>query len=169
MTVPDREHPVRLDVGPCRCSDTDLHPDGDWVELRPKLSTSMGAAIIGVVTQLGADEVAVQSALADGLVRLGITDWSFTDGKENVPVSRETIDQYIGWTNGGYAVVEKAYELYLDDLFVPLAPRRPKLSPSGPMASSTPATPLSGSSRQKQPSRSSVVSTDTSKSAVPVP
>lgn len=152
-----------LNVGACRC-DGSPHADGDTVSFRPKLTTPMGAAAMAALG--GTQEPGqLESSLTAVFIQLGIAEWSFVD-RAGLPiaVNAASIERLLPWTNGGWEVSNKVFDLYSEDLFAPLAVRRPSFSRTGPMAASTPATRVSGSKRRKSSSPSSVVAMDTTPS-----
>lgn len=158
---------VIVNVGTCRC-DGSPHADGDTVSLRPKLTTPMGAAAMAVLS--GTSEPGeLESALTAVFLQLGIAAWSFTDTAGlPVAVNAASIERLLPWTAGGWEIANRVFDLYGEDLFAPLAPRRSKPSRNGLTASSMSATRLSGSKRPKRRSPSSAVGTDTSSSVAPV-
>lgn len=173
MTVPVGEHSdTRIPVGGCRCSGAPHDPEGDWVELRPRLSAAAGIAILGSISDLGEDTLLIQAAITAGMIRLGIESWSFVrqvGGKsEPEPVTQESIDRLLPWEAGGFTIGSKVWDLY-GTLIDPLLERRPKPSSNGRTANGTHRTRTTGSATPKSSTPSSVAVSDTKPSEVPVP
>lgn len=108
----------------------------------------------------------LESALTAVFIGLGIESWSFVDTAGlPVAINSDSIERLLPWTDGGWEISNKVFDLYSEDLFAPLAPRRAKQSQRGLMAASTSATRASGSKRQTRRSPSSPVVSATSRSA----
>ena len=111
---------------------------------------------------------AKEAALIAAYIPKGIGAWTFTDRNgDPVPITTENAERLIPWDRGGYAVMEKANELYSDRVLAPFLPNRqpvpiptPSSSQTGPKDESTSATPPPGSSLPARSRRSSRTSSD---------
>jgi hypothetical protein len=109
----------------------------DWVRLAPRLSLTMGAAVMAAIRGAETTESEVEAAIAAAFLRHGIVEWSFTDDdKKPLPVNNATIAERLDWATA-HEVAEKCNELYAADLFRPLVQRMAKSSPTGPKAALT--------------------------------
>lgn len=159
--------PVRVDVGACRCPGSPH--ETDFVLLAPKLTVPMGVAGISAIRRAQSDPDAVEAALSNVFMHQSIVGWSIVDESGEVPINNETIDEHIGWTNGGREVIEKANELYAEDLLSPFAQKMAKSSRRMQTDGSTSAKSASGPKRQKLSKQSSLNGSDGNLSVVPVP
>lgn len=146
----------------CPCEGTP-HPDGDTVELRPKLGLAAGIEIQSSVRQaIGQPDGVIVGILVEGYVRHGILAWSFVD-RDGAPVdvTPETIQSWVldDFTLAS-PVAELADTLYEDAVLGPLVRAAANSSPTTLTASSTSApdtgsepnpTPLSPSSTTTTP------------------
>ena len=122
-------------------------PDGNWVRLAPRLSLTMGAAVMAAIRGAESTESEVEAAIAAAFLRQGIVEWSFTNGDgKPVPVNNATIAERLDWATA-HDVAEKCNELYAADLFRPLVSRMATSSPTGPSIASISAPTDSGLKR----------------------
>jgi hypothetical protein len=88
------EPTTSVNVGSCRCAG-EPHPDGDTVELRPKLGLAEGVRLQAAVVdakQRGLDAPAVTGLLAESYLLVGVTGWNLVDEQgKALPVTPETI------------------------------------------------------------------------------
>ena len=70
-------------------------PDGNWIDVKPELLQDDQDYIMGCMVQT--DENGKQILKAEKgripLLERSILDWSFTDGKGKVPITRDTISR----------------------------------------------------------------------------
>lgn len=136
MSVLDREHPVVINVGECRCSGLP-HPDGDTVSLSKNPPLEVGLAASQAMAEDGADNIRIALGLA---YLRAIEAWTFLDDDgDPIPVTPENIRLALPWDKGGSIVAEKADDLYTEAVLSPLLRRLSNTSPAGPMAGSTSA------------------------------
>jgi len=151
-----------VQVGACRCPEYrpapgapqdhlpptgPVHPDGDWVGMRERLSLQGGLMLSAIMAEgvpspiimRGPQEVAAyqaarNSAVVINLLASEIEDWSFVDetGKR-VPIAASTIERLLTWSNGGQAVsaVVMSRMEELQDVS-PFAKGKKRSSASGP-------------------------------------
>lgn len=168
---------VRVEIGACRCPRTP-HPDGDWVELEPRLTVPMGKAAWAAIGQAEGEPGDTELVIANVFLRYGIRRWSFVDEHGLArSITHDSINELLDWATG-HEVAQKAAELYGEDLFRPFVNEIAKLLPHGPTDDSTPATTeppttattsttTSGSKRPKHSKRSSRRASDGTPSEVP--
>lgn len=146
----------------CPCPGTP-HPDGDTVELRPRLGLAAGIELQNIIVQAnreGRDTNSLTGILVEGYVRLGVCAWTFVDAAgKPVPVSPESIQSLLldDFTRAT-PIAEKADELYEAMVVGPLVAAAATSSPSTPTESSTSPTD-SGSPKSPTPSQPSSIST----------
>ena len=149
MPTNDAGQGVAVHVGDCRCPGIPHAPEGDFVTLAPRLTIPMGAALAMALNGARPDLPSVQAALTAGYMSPApagaIVGWSFVDEKgEPEPVTPETIERLIPWSDGGMEVAERADGLYGSDLLAPFQKRLLERSRTGSTADSTSASPSSG-------------------------
>jgi hypothetical protein len=120
----------------------------------------MGAALAMALNGAHPNLPSVQAALTAGYMSPApagaIADWSFVDEKgEAEPVTPESIERLIPWSDGGMEVAERADALYGSDLLAPFQKRLLGPSRTGPTDGSTSASPSSGASPVTPSRRSS--------------
>lgn len=136
MSVLDREEPVVVNVGPCRCAGTP-HVDGDTVSLSKNPPLEVGLAASQAMAEDGADNIRIALGLA---YLRAIEAWTFVDDDgDPIPVTPENIRAALPWGKGGDIVAEKADELYTGAVLDPLLRRLSNTSRGGPTAGSTSA------------------------------
>lgn len=139
--------------GDCPCPGTPH--EHEEVYLEPRLTTPIAVAALAAIR--GAPtKAAVLARLTETYLALGIRTWTFTDAEGRVvPVTDDSIEVCIPWSQGGGEVANKLDELFSGDLFRPLAVAQSKSSPPTSTEPSTSATSGSGSTHPKPPRRSS--------------
>jgi hypothetical protein len=155
VTGANREQPVRVNVGICRCSGSP-HTDGDWVELRPKPSLRLGLAAQGAAAAANdVGEMAADVGLA--FMRHGVEAWSFVDNQgKPIPLTFAEIERQLDWDTGGKEVADAAADLYTEAVFGPLDREPSSTPPLTPQTDSTSPNPLSGPTSLNSPSQSSL-------------
>jgi hypothetical protein len=136
--------PIRMELEgyPCPCPGTPHQ--SEWVDLESVVTIPMGMAATYVVVKLSdeATEAELRGLLAPIMLRFGIRDWSFRDGKARIPVDDTSIARLLPWSEIGFEIVDRCMDLYLAEIARPLAARKAKLSAPGSMDNSTsPTTP----------------------------
>lgn len=151
---------VRVEGLPCSCPETPH--ETDWVELTPRPTVAIGAALHMAINLHGNNPILMQASLIESEVVNGIVAWSFTDLDEKgrrfpVPVQRDlpgwvdTVNRFLPFDMGGSAVANKADELYSKEILRPLVEALSKASESGPMGDSTSPIVRSGKKHPKRP------------------
>lgn len=138
---------VNVPVGACRCPGTP-HGDGDWVELLVEPTMDIGSAVYAAVANVGDDPIALQVEMGRAYLRYGIRAWSFTDDRgDPIPITPrkagydDLVQQLLPFSNGGFAVADKADSLYSEVVLGPLMTRLSLIaSQGGQTAGSTSAT-----------------------------
>lgn len=145
MSVLDREQPVVINVGGCRCSGTP-HTDGDEVYLKPEIGLEGGLVAEqqlldhqGPNTQAEATALTREWALT--FVRYGAYGWNLVDA-EGEPRPFD-IEEVLGSYSIGRTVADAAADLYGDQVMRPLMKALPKALPRGSGTSKTSRTPRS--------------------------
>ena len=176
MVASDAGQGVDVNVGTCRCPGGSPipHPDGDTVTLASRLSVPMGAAASAALNDalptLGGMQAALTGVYLAPAPSGGITRWSFLDAEgKPEPISAETVERLIPWSNGGMEVAEEADRLYAPELMAPFLRRLAKLSAPGPTDTSTSASPPSGPSSPTPSVPSSPNARAGKRSAAPAP
>jgi hypothetical protein len=155
----------------------ELHDGTVFLEPTVTVPMAMGAlsALEGTPATAASMEAMLVSVYLQPVPAGAIVGWEgarFTettsDGIHLIDVTADSIKRLIPWTDGGLEVAEKCNSLYAGDLFRPLALRRAKSSPPGPMDDSTSPSPETGSTPRKQSRRSSPNGTAGSMSVAPV-
>lgn len=161
---------VTVHVGECGCPHTP-HASGDEVYLAPKISVALGSAAIAGVNNLeaGSTGTDVEAVLARVYLRQGVIGWNLVDEEgEPVPATPRAVEERLTWGSGGMEVVNKADELYAEDLFAPLvAARKRKSSADGPTDPSTSPPSPSGQKPPESLTSSSDEPTDGQPSEAP--
>lgn len=150
---------VRVEGLPCSCPGKPH--ETDWVELTPRPTVAIGAALHMAINLHGNNPILMQASLIESEVVNGIVAWSFTDVDEkgrrfDVPVQRDlpgwvdTVNRFLPFDMGGSAVANKADELYSKEVLRPLVEALSMSSESGPTDSSTSPTTGPGKKRQKR-------------------
>jgi hypothetical protein len=107
----------------------------------------------------GAD---AEAMLGEAYLLHGVESWTLMDGTNPLPVTPETIRQYLlNDFTIALPIAEKADELYIDAVLAPLVNRAKMLSPASPTAESTSALPTSKPTLLKPSKRSSTTTTRT--------
>lgn len=156
----------------CPCPPTEQgprHPDGDDVELRARLSLAGGIAVQSLlVEQLKAigkalDSAALSGLLAEGYLLSGVAAWTLVDADgKPLPVTPETItERLLSDFAVAEAIADKADDLYMEPVLLPLLRKLGMSSPATPTNGSTSATRSSRARTAKKPSRSTRSSSST--------
>ena len=140
------KEPVRVELEgyPCPCPGS---PHAlEWVDLEPDVTIPMGMAAMYVVVSMGdeATEADLRGALSPILVRFGIRNWSFSEGKAKVRVNPDSVERLLPFADAGFEVADKCMDLYLADIIRPLQARRNRLLGLGQTANSTSPNPTPG-------------------------
>ncbi len=144
MSGPNGAVPTEVNLGACRCPGSP-HANGDIVWLKPKAGIDMGLAATVALRRSGNRPGDVQAALGMVFLRYGISAWTFTDArKEPVPVTADTIDEWLPWDEGGFEVADAADNLYASTVIAPLVKTSEASPPASPEEPSMSATPQSG-------------------------
>lgn len=145
MAAIDREQPVEVNIGDCRCSgDPRPHPDGDVVFLRPKPDLTMGLASASALRQSGDFMGDTEAALYSVFVRYGVVAWNVRDEKGPVVVTPEAVLDRLGWAEGGAIVAARAAALYRETILGPLVRTSPEPQQPTHKNGSTSRSPRSG-------------------------
>jgi hypothetical protein len=159
--------PISVSVGSCRCAG-EPHPDGDSVELRPKLGLAEGVRLQAAVVdakQKGIGAPEVTGLLAESYLLVGVSGWNLLNATgQPVPVTPDTIrEQLLEDFERAAPVSDKADELYREVAIGFLVRQAASLSPSTTTNGST--SPMGGGS-PKARKRSKPSSTSTSQTGV---
>ena len=100
------------------------------MDLSTSIPIAVGAGFMAALRASGGNEVRLQGLLGQLYVEHGIRAWSFVDAEgDSIPVDsgaydwRDTIDRLLPWDKGGAAVMDKADELYSEEVLRPLVGR----------------------------------------------
>lgn len=156
--------PVRV---PCS---TGLHPDGDFVSLRPKLGLAAGIEAQQTIQRIakGTSSEEVTGVLLEAYLRHGVADWTLHDdaGKpiELTPATLKThlLDDFLL----AQPIADEADRLYYAAVVAPLVAAASKSSQATPRGASTSRKTESTASRQK-PSKPSSTSTSPTDGTAP--
>jgi hypothetical protein len=130
-------------------------PNGHTVTLHPKVTIPIGVAGASVINANRGHLADIWGGLAEVYLHLGIAAWTFKDAKgEAVPITPDTIDEYLPFDEGGLEVAEAADRLYQEPLMRPLLRRQAAFSAATQMPPST-SPPSDGGSTPPRPSGSS--------------
>lgn len=150
MSIADRMQPVEVPVSGCRC--IGAPHTNDSVFLAPKLTAPMAYAAFAMMNAAGPSPAARTAALGTVWRELGVVAWSFLDQDgEPVPITPDSLEEYLPWNAGGFAVAQRADELYSEDLVAPLVQRSRRSSLDTPTEPSISA----NGSTQPQPHKPS--------------
>ena len=139
----DTGEPVAVAIGQCDCPGSP-HPDGDVVYLRPRLDYAGGSEAIAVMQAASGSVEELARALVPVYIRHGATGWNLLDADGfDVPFDVEVL--LSDW-NVAYEVGEAADTLYSEAVLRPLLQRA---------SSSSPPTPINGSTSRKRGGRAS--------------
>lgn len=149
---------VTVPLGPCMCPGTP-HPDGDEVQLRPKLGMARALAVIRTAAF---DDVAVaEMQLAIGYARFGIAGWNLSNGDgKTMEVDGEHLTAFAETDPRAVLVALRGDELYADEVLAPLrtmAVASSRTTPTTDATSATNGTPAS--TRRRKPSKPSLTTT----------
>lgn len=140
------------------------HPDGDTVELRPRLDFRSANTILKAVQlmQTGDEDVETAEVLAlltEHYLIYGIESWSLEDDKDKpVPVSKTTIRDLLLPSQAAMVVGDAADDLYSEQVMLPLVARAARLLQPSPTDDSTSA-PTDSAPPRPKPSKPSSIST----------
>lgn len=150
---------------PCPCPGTP-HPDGDMVFLRSKLGLAGGSMLQRLAieaNQARPDAADLTGMLAEAYLRVGVSGWTFVD-VDGAPVP-VTADSLQSWLLDDFAlaapIADKADELYLGPVLLPLVKAGARRSPSTTTAASTSRTSRGSAKNRKRSARSSTSTTQT--------
>jgi hypothetical protein len=159
---------IPVEVGACRCPGAP-HPDGDIVYLRPTLSLHGGMVAQRKIIDLAggeSDSDEIMASLAEVFCRYGVVGWTFTDERGPVDVTPEAIqERLLDDFSLGFAVSDKAADLYSSGLIDPLRERASKSLQLMQTSGSTSAPNGSSDTPRKRSRRSSTTTTPTDATA----
>jgi hypothetical protein len=163
------EPTTSVNVGSCRCAG-EPHPDGDTVELRPKLGLAEGVRLQAAVVdakQRGLDAPAVTGLLAESYLLVGVTGWNLVDEQgKALPVTPETIQsELLSDFTRAAPVSDAADALYREVAIGFLVKQAASLSRSTTTNGSTSPTGGGLPRAQKRSKRSSTTTTPTADTA----
>lgn len=108
-----------VNIGPCRCPGA-VHEDGDTATFNEHLSTKGGLAALTIRAQHDAgllDPIEANVRLWSELVRWELKSWTVMNGDGGpVPITAQTIEYHVPFSNGGMVLALKASELYGEEL-----------------------------------------------------
>lgn len=157
---------------PCPCVGTP-HPDGDTVGLRPKLGLREGVAVqtallaVPGIREGKADTAETTGILSEAYVLAGVCEWTLVDPLgAALPVTRQNVvDRLLSDFAAAGPVADKADELYMAAVVLPLVREAESLSRNGQTGGGTSAP---NGHRPKRPKRSRPSSTSTTGTGVTV-
>jgi hypothetical protein len=133
---------VAVPIGPCSCPG-EPHTEGDYVELRTKLGLAAGTMLQRLVVEANqnrGDNAAITGKLAEAYLLVGVAGWSFVDEAGPVPVNPMTIqDLLLDDFARSATLADKADDLYLGPVLLPLVNRAATSSPTTTTSASTSA------------------------------
>jgi hypothetical protein len=139
----DPGEPVAVAIGGCACPSTP-HADGDVVYLRPRLDYAGGSEAISTMQAASGSVEDLARSLVPVYIRHGAIGWNLVDD-DGAPVPFDVEALLSDWTVA-YEVGEAADTLYSEAVLSPLLQRA---------SSSSPPTPINGSTSRKRGGRAS--------------
>lgn len=119
---------LRVPLGACQCPGTP-HPDGDWVEMYPRLDMKRAMAVLSRAA--GDDEELIAFALVQGYARFGIEDWNLANGEgKKLELNAVNLQRFSEEDPRSLAVGSRGDDLYSQATIVPLATAANSLSPT---------------------------------------
>ncbi len=153
---------VPVGLGGCQCPGGP-HPDGDVVQLRPKLGLAAGIAVQRLIVESNqnrADAAEISGQLAEAYLLHGVAGWNLVgEGEKPIPVNEDSIRLYLLSDFVRSApVADAADDLYMAAVLGPLVNRALASSPTTSTSGSTSAT-RRGKSKAPRPSKPSSTTT----------
>lgn len=152
---------------PCPCPGTP-HPDGDTVYLKDKLDLHDGIAVQHLIIAANQptdrmDAAHLTGVLAEGYLLYGVEAWTLVDEEgHTIPVTQESIrGRLLSDFASAAPVAEKADDLYMASVILPLVKRASMSSPSTPTNGSTSVPPAGTPKTPKRSKRSSTTTIPT--------
>lgn len=155
----DREQPVAVNIGDCRCSgDPRPHPDGDVVYLAAHPSLRLGLAANAALASNITDTVEMMVALGGAFIRYGVVAWNLlNDQGQAILPTPAVVEERLLWDRGGREVADRAADLYQASIVDPwMAKLLASLPPGQTEDSTSPSLQLGESSPSSSPPSSPV-------------
>lgn len=157
----DKNGLVRVPLGACTCPNTP-HPDGDYVELLPKLGMARSLAVIR--TSALDDLALAEMSLSVGYARFGIAAWNLVDDSGPMEVNGDNLEVFSQSDPRTIMVAIKGDELYGKEVVAPLVAMASVSSPPTSINEQTSATNGTNSStksrKRSKPSLTSITPTE---------
>lgn len=146
MNGHDREQPVAVNIGDCRCSgDPRPHPDGDVIYLATHPSFRLGLAANAAMASNITDTVEMMVALGGAFIHYGVVGWNLLDPKgQALPLTPTDVEERLAWDRGGREVADRAADLYQASIVDPWMAKLLASLPLGQTEDSTSPNPQSG-------------------------